>query len=92
MGGYTTIWFSLSMGCFTHSFFFSKMNLATPVMTTSAMSSLMRNVGKLSLPAVAGFAIGVSTFGNYNEFKNLIFNGSALKREINSVKTELYYT
>ena len=92
LGGYPTIWLSLSVGCFAHSFFFSKMNLTTPIMTTSAMKSLARNAGKLALPAVAGFVIGMHNFGNYNEFKNLVFNGTSLKREINSVKTELYYT
>ena len=64
--------------------------LVTPLVSSSGLRSLARNAGVLAGPALLGVAVGVVTFGDPTELRNLIWNGWTYRREFKSIYNEAY--
>jgi putative effector of murein hydrolase LrgA (UPF0299 family) len=55
--------------------------LKTPIMIGAGRSALLRNLGVMFAPAIVGLAVGITTFGDRQEFLRLIRYGGTYRQE-----------
>ena len=62
-------------------------------LTSAGFRQYARTAGKFILfPAFIGHVVGVMTFGNMDEYRDLLRNSQLRKREFEQYKNDLYYT
>ena len=67
------------------------MSLSKPVMSMAGLQSVARTGLWAAAPALVGLYLGMKTFGDTSELRNLMRNGFAYGREMKAVRRELYY-
>ena len=62
-----------------------------PVMSTAGLKSAAKCGLYVGAPAILGFTVGVMSFGNSGELRNLLRNGFTYSREMKEVRRESYW-
>ena len=91
-GGFNTVYMTAFFGMAGSAFkLTSSTPLVRPLMSSAGLMSVARNSLSTGAPALIGFCVGVSAFGNGTELWNLIRNAPTYSREFKEVRTEQYY-
>ena len=91
-GGMNTLYMATFFGMAGRTFgATSSTPLSRPLMSTRGLASVARNTVTAAGPVLLGLTIGITSFGNPTEFKNLLRNGLTYRREFKAVQKEHYY-
>ena len=92
MGGFYTVYAATFFGLAGTAFnVTSAPPLARPLMSGAGMASLARTGLIAGGPVLFGLIMGVNSFGNPTELRNLIWNAPTYRREFKAVLDEHYY-
>lgn len=91
LGGYSTVYmggvFMMAGSYLGTSSAVAPLN--TPITSFAGLRSAGKNLFAVAGPTAFGVMLGVAAFGDWQEFKNLMFNRSVYKAEMTAVQREL---
>ena len=92
MGGINTVYLMTFFGMAGSTFGMTTSTpLVRPIMSSSGLASVAKNSVTSAGPVLLAFAIGMCSFGNPAEFRQLLWNAATYRREFKQVQKEQYY-